>query len=192
METHVKKSPHPLLWITGIAVILFSATGIAAIMGWIPGSFGTPSNTAVPEVSTNTAKPSTPKAHKAHTTPVQVATNTSSKGKCSECGVVELVREIVHNGEGSGLGAAGGAVVGGVLGNQVGGGRGNDVATVVGAVGGAVAGNMIESRVKTTTSYEITVRLEDGSRSVINSVSVPMWRTGDHVKVINGEIRSNT
>lgn len=191
MQTHVKKSPHALLWITGIAVILFSATGIAAIMGWIPDSFGTPSNTTALETSPNTANPSAPKVHKAHTAPAQVTTNTSSI-KCAECGVVESVREIVQSGETSGLGAAGGAVVGGVLGNQVGGGKGKTAATVVGAVGGAVAGNMIEKQVKSTAGHEITVLLEDGSRRVITVAGAPVWRPGDRVKVINGAIQSNS
>ena len=30
------KFPHMLFWITGIAVTVFSAVGIAAVMGWIP------------------------------------------------------------------------------------------------------------------------------------------------------------
>ena len=40
MNTTVQdaKSPHLLIWIAGIAVILFSGMGIAAIMGWIPTS----------------------------------------------------------------------------------------------------------------------------------------------------------
>lgn len=192
METQVKKSPHALLWITGIAVILFSATGIAAIMGWIPDSFGTPSNTATLETSTNTAEPSAPKAHKVHTTTAQVTSNTSPM-KCAECGVVESVREVVRSGEASGLGAASGAVVGGALGSQVGGGKGKTAATVVGAVGGAVAGNMIERQVKSTTGHEITILLEDGSRRVITVAGgAPMWRPGDHVKVINDKIQSNS
>lgn len=190
MQTQVKKSPHALLWITGIAVILFSATGIAAIMGWIPDSFGTPGNTAVLETSTNTAKPSVPKVH-AHTASAQAASNTPSI-KCAECGVVESVREVVRSGEGSGMGAAGGAIVGGALGSQVGGGKGKTAATVVGAVGGAVAGNMIERQVKSTTGYEITVLLEDGSRRVITVAGAPMWRPGDHVKIIHDAIQSNS
>ncbi len=190
MQTHVKKSPHALLWITGIAVILFSATGIAAIMGWIPDSFGTPGSNAAPEISMNTTKPAAPQVH-AHTTPAQVANNTSSM-KCAECGVVESVREIVRSGEASGLGAAGGAIVGGALGSQVGGGKGKTAATVVGAVGGAVAGNMIERQVKSTAGYEITILLENGSRRVITVADAPTWRPGDHVKVTNDVIQSNS
>lgn len=180
METQASKSPHKLFWIAGIAVTVFSAVGIAAIMGWIPTSTSSPSNNAV-----------LAKQPKANTAPARVAGNTSAKAKCAECGVIESIREIETRGEGSGVGAVGGAVVGGVLGHQVGSGRGQDIATVVGAVGGAVAGNEIEKRVKSSKSYEITVRFEDGSSRVINEANPPAWRTGDRVKVINGVIQSN-
>jgi len=182
METQARKSPHTLFWIAGIAVTVFSAAGIAAIMGWIPTSTSSPGNSA------GLAKqPSAPAqaATRANRAPVQVA------GKCVECGVVESVREIDVKGEGSGVGAVGGAVVGGVLGHQIGDGRGQDIATVVGAVGGAVAGHEIEKHVKSGKSYEITVRFEDGSSRVIHEASVPAWRNGDRVKVINGVIQSN-
>ena len=43
METQANKSPHTLFWIAGIAVTVFSAAGIAAIMGWIPTSTSSPS-----------------------------------------------------------------------------------------------------------------------------------------------------
>ena len=192
MNTQVSKSPHPLAWIAGIAVILFSAAGIAAIMGWIPTSTGTPgNNAAVEKLATNTAKPAAPKAHTVPA-PVQVANNAPAKLKCAECGVIESVREIQNHGEGTGLGAVGGAVVGGLLGNQVGSGRGNTAATVVGAVGGVIAGNEIEKRVKSTKGYEITVRFDDGSSRVISAASAPMWRTGDHVKVVDGVIQANS
>jgi len=62
---------------------------------------------------------------------------------------------------------------------------------VVGAVGGAVAGNQIEKSVKSSKSYETTVRFEDGSSRVIAEANAPAWRTGDHVKVVDGVIRSN-
>ena len=207
MEMHVKKSPHPLLWITGIAVILFSAAGIAAIMGWIPTSTGTSGNNAAleklgpdtaksaapksqtaPRQAASTAKPAAPKTQ---TPPVQVANNAPVKMTCAECGVVESVREIQHQGASTGLGAVGGAVVGGLLGNQVGSGRGNTAATIAGAVGGTIAGNEIEKRVKSGKGYEITVRFDDGSSRVISAASAPTWRSGDRVKVVGGVIQSN-
>jgi outer membrane lipoprotein SlyB len=45
--------------------------------------------------------------------------------------------------------------------------------------------------VKSTKSYAITVRLDDGSSRVIDEANPPMWRPGDRVKVSNGTIQSN-
>lgn len=223
METQVKKSLHPLAWVAGIAVILFSAAGISAIMGWIPTSTGTAGNNAALEKLTGTsvepaapavpapqaANPAKHVAPKTRTAPVHVAGSTtaaqsaqrdpesvvssaSARRRCAECGVIESVREIQNRGEGTGLGAVGGAVVGGLLGNQVGSGRGNTAATAIGAVGGVIAGNEIEKRVKSTKSYEVTVRFDDGSSRVISAASAPTWRTGDHVRVVDGVIRADS
>jgi outer membrane lipoprotein SlyB len=190
METKANRSPPTLFWIAGIAVTVFSAVGIAAIMGWIPTSTGGPGDSVVAA-----KQPAAQPAARSHTAPsrdpAQIASNAPARARCAECGVIEAVREIDTKGEGSGIGAVGGAVVGGVLGHQVGGGRGQDIATVVGAVGGAVAGNEIEKRVKSSKSYEITVRFEDGSSRVINEANAPSWRTGDRVKVVNDVIQSN-
>lgn len=107
---------------------------------------------------------------------------------CRECGVVQSIRPITREGQGSGMGAVAGSVVGGVLGNQVGRGRGRDAATVVGAIGGAVAGHQIEKSQRTTTTYEITVRFDDGSMRVFNQEQQPYWRQGDRVRVYNGAL----
>lgn len=179
------QSPHPLAWIAGIAVILFCVAGFAAIMGWIPTSIG---GTSEIEMNRAAKKSAQSGAAKTKTPPAQVASN-APVAKCTACGAIESVREISDKGEGSGLGAAGGAVVGGLLGHQVGGGSGKQIATVVGAVGGAVAGNEVEKRVKATKSYDITVRLDDGSTRVINEASPPSWRTDDRVKIVDGAIR---
>ena len=207
METQVSKiepesgkSPQAIIWIAGIALTLFCAVGIAAVMGWIPSSVGGSSDKAAIESQSAVKAPAAAKssgAAKTHvanataTPPVPVPVQVAAAVKCAECGVIESVREIDAKGSGSGLGAVGGAVVGGLLGNQVGGGRGQDVLTVVGAVGGAVAGNEVEKRVKTTKSWEVTVRLYDGSSRVISQAHQPTWRTGDKVKVVNGAIQSN-
>lgn len=184
------KSTNLLAMVAGIAIILFCAAGIAAIMGWIPTSIGGTRDTTTvgdkEKPAKKTAQPAVPA--KAKTPPAQVA-NSAPVTKCSNCGVIESVREIAAKGEGSGLGAAGGAVVGGLLGHQVGGGSGKQIATVVGAVGGAVAGNEVEKRVKSTKSYDITVRLDDGSTRVVNELNAPSWRSGDRVRVVDGLIR---
>lgn len=204
MDTQINKTepqsgkfPQAIVWIAGIALTLFCAVGIAAVMGWIPSSMGgAGDNVALNRQAASAAAPSVPKEHRAvvshpapayHAAPAYVA----AVATCTECGVIESVREVDAKGLGTGLGAVGGGVLGGLLGNQVGAGRGKDVMTVVGVVGGAVAGNEVEKRVKATKSYEVTVRLNDGSSRVISEASLPAWRPGDKVRIIDGAIRSN-
>jgi outer membrane lipoprotein SlyB len=200
-EPQSGKFPQAVIWIAGIALTLFCGVGIAAFMGWIPNSLGGAGDKAALErQSANAvapvAPPVAPKAHKAAATqPAPIAHSAPAPiaaiAACAECGVIESVREVEAKGTGSGLGAVGGAVVGGLLGNQVGAGHGKDAMTVVGAVGGAFAGNEVEKRVKTSKSYEITVRLNDGTSHVIKQAGVPAWHTGDKVKLVNGAIQSN-
>jgi uncharacterized protein YcfJ len=108
---------------------------------------------------------------------------------CRECAVIEEIREIEKDGEGSGGGAVAGGVVGGVLGHRIGSGRGNDIATVLGAIGGAVAGHHIEKNVNKTKEYQIFVRYEDGSRGLFTQGTPPSWHPGDKVKIVDGVIR---
>ena len=206
METQLIKSnrsPHPMMWIAGIAITVFSATGVAALMGWIPSSMGRHGEVSDPAPAAKTAaKPAQPASHAQPASkatvpaPVRVAAAPPANSapvhpKCAECGVIESTREVEVRGEGTGIGAVGGAVVGGILGNQVGAGHGREIATAAGAIGGVVAGNEIEKRIKTTKAYEVAVRLDDGSSRVVREASAPAWRPGDHVKVVGGAIRSN-
>jgi outer membrane lipoprotein SlyB len=121
--------------------------------------------------------------------PVRVAQEESSRW-CGSCGNVESIREITSRAQGSGVGAAGGAILGGLLGNQVGSGHGRQLATVAGAVGGAVMGNQVEGNMKANHSYEIRVRLDDGTLRTFHQQSVPQWRTGDRVRIVKGSLRT--
>jgi outer membrane lipoprotein SlyB len=207
METKLSTKPHPVMWVAGIAVTLFSLVGIAAMMGWIPTSMGHRDDAAVakveaPQQATSPARPhaNPPAAPKAHVAPAAPPAQVASavpvapiiKATCAECGVIESVRAVDKKGEGSGIGAVGGAVVGAVAGSQIGSGRGNTVATVAGTVGGAVAGHQIEKYVKSSKSYEIVVRLENGSSQTFHQEAAPTWRTGDRVKVVNGALQSSS
>lgn len=109
---------------------------------------------------------------------------------CSNCGTIESVRAIEQAAQPNGVGAVAGAVLGGILGNQVGGGNGRKLATVAGAVGGGFAGNEVERRTRTTTSYEIRVRMENGSTRSFSDSGQSGWRSGDRVKVVNGSLTS--
>ncbi len=199
MENQVSKSPHPLVWAAAIAVIVFCAAGVAAVMGWIPTSFGKTDDAALAaqdmgkpaQAKTSPSKTAAPAASPVKAVPATPAPAAVAAAKCLDCGIVQSVREIEAKGEGSGIGAVGGAVAGGLLGSQVGHGDGTKIATVIGAVGGAVAGNEVEKRVRTSKSYEITVRFDDGSSRVITEASAPAWRSGDKVRVVNGIIQSN-
>lgn len=157
-------------------------------MGWIPSSIGRTADpteiAAADKATAAAAEEDKPRrvSRPTLTSPIRVA--------CAHCGVIGSIRTIQTAGQGSGVGAIGGAVVGGLLGNQVGGGSGKDAMTVVGAIGGALAGNHIEKNVKSTTSYEIGVRMDDGSDRVFHESSQPSWRQGDKVKIINGALRS--
>lgn len=117
------------------------------------------------------------------------ATHKASKKKCANCGTIQDIRVIEKEGEGSGVGAVAGGLAGAVLGHQVGQGRGKDVATVAGAAGGAYAGHQIEKKLKTTKSYEITVKMTDGSSRVISQAEEPHFAIGDKVKVVDGQLQ---
>ena len=108
---------------------------------------------------------------------------------CANCGVIEAVTENRKQGEGSGLGMAGGALGGAVVGKQFGKGRGQDFLTILGAVGGAYAGHQVEKNVRSTSVWEIRVRMEDGSIRTLTQTSAPSWRHGDRVRV-DGETLS--
>lgn len=113
------------------------------------------------------------------------------KAACHSCGTVESIREIEKAGEGSGLGMAGGAIGGAVVGKQFGNGRGRDALTILGAIGGGFAGHQVEKNIRTVKSYEVQVRMEDGSLRSLPSTTPPNWRAGDRVKVEGGSISLN-
>ena len=94
---------------------------------------------------------------------------------CGNCGRVESVTPIQEAAPASGLGAVAGGVLGAVLGNQVGHGNGRTAATLLGAGGGAFLGNTVEKRTRTTTTYQIRVRMDDGSvRTYNHTAAVPV------------------
>ena len=92
---------------------------------------------------------------------------------CSTCGRVESVQAIEQAAPATGVGAVAGGVLGAVVGNQIGKGNGRTAATVLGAVGGGYAGHEIEKRTRTQTTYQVRVRLEDGSSRVFTRSQPP-------------------
>jgi len=107
---------------------------------------------------------------------------------CRECGWIESVQTVEQPGDASGLGAVAGGVLGGAVGSQVGKGRGNQLATIAGVVGGAYVGHQIEKSQRKRVSYEITVRMEDGSAALVRSDTPPAQAIGERVRVVNGRL----
>jgi len=81
------------------------------------------------------------------------------RARCPECGVIVSMREIEVRDEDTGRART---------------------------AGGAVAGSRIETRVDLARSFEITVRLADGSSRVFNDANPARWRSGERVIVIDG------
>ncbi len=92
---------------------------------------------------------------------------------CANCGVVDSVAAVKTKGEASGMGAVGGAVLGGVVGHQFGGGDGKKALTVLGAVGGGFAGNEVEKQARSTSTYHVRLRMDDGSSRTVPHATAP-------------------
>lgn len=180
---------HALLVVAGLGL---AGLGLAAgLMLHAPGS--TPAEVAVAEQAStaanevpvrrqslsaaNPAADSSEKANNKRTAVSRAAEpaplQTQRAALCGHCGVVEAVRPVQRKGEASGVGAVAGGVVGAVVGSQMGGGSGKTAMTVLGALGGGVAGNEVEKRTKSTTVYEVRVRMEDGTLRSFTSASSP-------------------
>lgn len=114
---------------------------------------------------------------------------TADYRRCNDCGRVESVEARTTPGEGSGLGAVAGGVAGALLGKQIGKGNGNKAATILGAIGGAYAGHQVERHVRKNSTYDVNVRMEDGSYRTV-SVDQPNARVGEQVRVVDGVIVS--
>jgi outer membrane lipoprotein SlyB len=107
---------------------------------------------------------------------------------CSTCGTVESIASVQHQGRGTGIGAVGGAVAGGLLGNQFGRGTGRTAMTVLGAVGGGFAGNAVEKHLRSTTDYQVRVRMDNGHTRYFSYRSAPPFSQGERVHIEHGAL----
>lgn len=198
----VPNKTNPVIYIAAVSVIVFSAIGVGVMTGLIPSGMSTPAP-AVPAAAAPAAVKPVAKVAPAPAKPKLASANTNiadAKNEykappapviCANCGVIASINTIEQAGEGSGLGAIAGGVLGGVLGNQVGSGSGKKIATVAGVAGGAYAGHQIEKSTKKTVRYDINVRMNDGTSTVISQPTEPSYRVGDKVKLVNGVLTSN-
>jgi outer membrane lipoprotein SlyB len=173
---------HPILIAAGVAVLLFSLLGIAAITGVLPAGNTKPADFgAAPQPGDMRVA----QAPAAPTAPARPATRPAPAG-CATCGLIESVHPVEVAGEASGVGAVAGGVAGGVVGNQFGHGAGRTLLTIGGAAGGAYAGNAIEKNMKKHTVWKVAVRLDDGSTRTLSLNAQPPFAAGERVRIVNG------
>ena len=169
---------HPLVLAASAAVIACSGLAAAVLTGVLPSATSKTSDSqavmaqAAPVPASDRYAPSRPAAPR--------------RAACPACGVVEAIQPVEVRGDASGIGAVAGGVTGAVVGNQFGHGGGRTAMTILGAAGGAYAGNAIEKNVKKSTSWRVTVRLDDGSFRTVSLASAPQFAAGAHVRVVNG------
>ncbi len=204
----LKPTIHPMVAMACAAVIALSATGIAAFSGVLqnkPANAGVPAplaaNAANTAASSGAADPAAAAlapttgqtGGKASVGSVGARPETKRLAQNSapvdaSAGVIESIRPIKHTPPTSGVGAVAGGVVGGVVGNQIGGGNGKTAMTVLGAVGGGVLGNHIEKQQKTTTSYQVSVRMDNGTRRTVSLSQLGGWQVGERVRLEQGQL----
>jgi len=172
---------HPILIAAGVAVLLFSLLGAAALTGVLPVGNTKPGEFGMPVQKTPVAAAEVPTAP-ARQAPGAVA----GAPACATCGVIESIRPVQVKGETSGVGAVAGGVAGGLVGNQFGHGGTRTLLTIGGAAGGAYAGNAIEKNMKTHTVWRVGVRLEDGSLRTLSQGAQPPFSIGERVRIVNG------
>lgn len=111
---------------------------------------------------------------------------------CANCGTVVRIETVargqsVPNSTGAVLGGIVGAVAGHEISDKTGGSKGNqNIATAAGAVGGALAGNAIQNRVQQSSTYRITVRMENGTQTAVNQTDLAGIREGSYVQINGG------
>ena len=118
-------------------------------------------------------------------------TENTKRVVCLNCAEVLGVKMVEVDGKGSGIGLVTGGVVGGLVGNQVGNGTGRDLATLAGVVGGAFAGNEIEKKNRKTKTYDIRVRMDDGTERTYRQPTDPGLFAGQRVKIENDIVVKN-
>ncbi len=142
MNRQVNKFLHLPLVAGGIAAILVSGIAIASLA--ISGQGG--HDVLVPADAPGAAALAL------------IATPATRANRCSECGVIESMREIDVAQETSGIQAP----------------------------GGIAAGSRGGIKAKPLRNYEITIRLQGGTMRVIRDAKPAKWRHGEPVTIIAG------
>jgi outer membrane lipoprotein SlyB len=107
---------------------------------------------------------------------------------CATCGVVEGYAAVQVKGQNNGVGAVAGGLGGALIGSKIAGRGNHTLGGAIGAVGGGLLGNAIESHERTSTAYDVRVRMEDGSLRTVRQAAVPT--VGQHVNVEGNTLKA--
>jgi hypothetical protein len=161
-------------WTAGLSICLLAGLGVVAVFRSIPASYGSipddvPSTLGLAPSGSAEARADDPQAKG------EVARDTinrRNRTRCLKCGVVESMRQIDLSAEVAGQDTV-------------------DVKAAQGVSGG-VSGGTVAARAPAGKLYEITVRLRDGSTTVLKEASPRTWRLGNRVIVIGRPNAENT
>jgi outer membrane lipoprotein SlyB len=107
---------------------------------------------------------------------------------CTTCGVIDGYSAVQVKGQNNGVGAVAGGLGGALVGSKIAGRSNHTLGGVIGAVGGGLLGNAIETHQRTTTVYDVRVRMTDGSVRTVRQASIP--NVGQHVSVDGNTLRA--
>ena len=120
-----------------------------------------------------------------HNEPQQVA---AAAPVCTTCGVVDGYSAVQVKGQNNGVGAVAGGLGGALVGSKIAGRGNHTLGGAIGAVGGGLLGNVIESHERTSTVYDVRVRMADGTVRTVRQSTVP--NVGQRVNVEGNTLRA--
>ena len=171
METQEARPIDPVWILVCGALVLFWGIGLAAILGWVPGTGkGDVESTIQSRLDEIAAALVIPRP-----VPHRAAGHAKLAASCGRCGVIESVREVERP-----RNVPGAISIAGTF--------GRDPMAVLNLLIGAMLAVQTGKNSGPDSFCEITVRFNDGSSRVLTEANPPAWKPGDRVKVINGRI----
>jgi outer membrane lipoprotein SlyB len=172
---------YPTMLIAAIAVIIFSVIGIAAMTGLLPSAVsGYRAADDTPQPALKRLPQDNPRVLVAPRAARSDPTARASAA-CTVCGVVESVRTIERKGEG-GMAATSAGVGGSVDSQQISGGPAAATAA------GGFASNEIERNMNMPITYQVRVRMNDGSHRNHYQATPPKFSVGQRVRLSDGRL----
>ena len=189
-------STHPMILVAAASVTLLSLTGVAALLGWLPSPMMAPQVTSAP-TPTASATPAEKSATLNIPAGSRVTVHTVSEAPASQASKSVATRPTAAvAGKGRSIATSSSYHTN----------RGtrpiakdpqqentlyvNHSRPAVGAC--RDCGTVVDVRELTKKGsgsplYQVTVRLHDGSMRTVNESQAPLWRSGDRVRIGNGE-----